>query len=193
MLGLARAIAEVGHGVFQMTSNHTQMESELWWLREVARTSGQPVCFALVQTDQTPDMWKDLLAAVDQAQSEGLPLYGSVSARPAGTLMSFQGTIHPFRMHPAWRELAGLSWPQRLAALRDPVWRDRLTDMEVLTEAGLLPGALLRNAGQRFVCREVALSLTNHRKWRVYERFLRKQGLGQRSSAIVFSSSLRIA
>lgn len=30
---------------------------------------------------------------------------------------------------------------------------------QVLTEAGLLPGALLRNAGQRFVCRNVALSV----------------------------------
>jgi phosphoribosylformylglycinamidine synthase len=30
---------------------------------------------------------------------------------------------------------------------------------QVLTEAGLLPGALLRNGGQRFVCREVALTV----------------------------------
>jgi len=30
---------------------------------------------------------------------------------------------------------------------------------QVLTEAGLLPGALLRNAGQRFVCREVVLTV----------------------------------
>ena len=30
---------------------------------------------------------------------------------------------------------------------------------QVLTEAGLLPGALLRNAGQRFVCREIALTV----------------------------------
>lgn len=30
---------------------------------------------------------------------------------------------------------------------------------QVLTEAGLLPGALLRNAGQRFVCRNVALKV----------------------------------
>jgi len=30
---------------------------------------------------------------------------------------------------------------------------------QVLTEAGLLPGALLRNAGQHFVCREVALTV----------------------------------
>jgi phosphoribosylformylglycinamidine synthase subunit PurQ / glutaminase len=32
---------------------------------------------------------------------------------------------------------------------------------QVLTESGLLPGALLRNAGLRFVCREVALTIEN--------------------------------
>ncbi len=32
---------------------------------------------------------------------------------------------------------------------------------QVLTEAGLLPGALMRNAGIRFVCREVALRIDN--------------------------------
>jgi phosphoribosylformylglycinamidine synthase subunit PurQ / glutaminase len=32
---------------------------------------------------------------------------------------------------------------------------------QILTEAGLLPGALLRNAGQRFVCREVRLTVVN--------------------------------
>ncbi len=32
---------------------------------------------------------------------------------------------------------------------------------QVLTEAGLLPGALMRNAGIRFVCREVKLTVEN--------------------------------
>jgi len=32
---------------------------------------------------------------------------------------------------------------------------------QVLTEVGLLPGALMRNAGIRFVCRDVALSVAN--------------------------------
>lgn len=32
---------------------------------------------------------------------------------------------------------------------------------QVLTESGLLPGALLRNSGLNFVCREVALEVTN--------------------------------
>ena len=33
---------------------------------------------------------------------------------------------------------------------------------QVLTEAGLLPGALMRNAGIRFVCREIALTVENN-------------------------------
>jgi len=32
---------------------------------------------------------------------------------------------------------------------------------QVLTETGLLPGALLRNAGGKFVCRDVALTVEN--------------------------------
>ncbi len=32
---------------------------------------------------------------------------------------------------------------------------------QILTEAGLLPGALMRNAGLTFVCREVKLEITN--------------------------------
>ena len=33
---------------------------------------------------------------------------------------------------------------------------------QVLTEAGLLPGALMRNAGIRFVCRDVVLNVANN-------------------------------
>jgi len=33
---------------------------------------------------------------------------------------------------------------------------------QVLTESGLLPGALMRNAGIRFVCRDVALTVENN-------------------------------
>jgi phosphoribosylformylglycinamidine synthase I len=34
---------------------------------------------------------------------------------------------------------------------------------QIITEAGLLPGALVRNAGLRFVCREVRLKVENNR------------------------------
>jgi phosphoribosylformylglycinamidine synthase len=36
---------------------------------------------------------------------------------------------------------------------------------QILTEAGLLPGALVRNAGLKFVCRDVRLRVENNRTW----------------------------
>lgn len=45
---------------------------------------------------------------------------------------------------------------------------------QILTEAGLLPGALMRNAGLTFVCKEVKLQVTNP-----YTDFTRKYTKGQ--------------
>ena len=135
ILGIARAMGEVGHGVFQMTSNHSQMETEVPWLAEVARRNRLPVAFALVQTDQTPDTWKRLLAALDDAQREDIPLYGAVAGRPAGILMAWLGSTHPFMAHPLWQRLAPLPWEEKLARLRDPAVRAQLTDDQAMRRA----------------------------------------------------------
>lgn len=135
ILGIARAMGEVGHGVFQMTSNHSQMETEVPWLAEVARRNRLPVAFALVQTDQTPDTWKRLLAALDDAQKEDIPLYGAVAGRPAGILMAWLGSTHPFMAHPLWQQMAALPWEQKLARLRDPKVRAQLTDAAAMRQA----------------------------------------------------------
>jgi N-acyl-D-amino-acid deacylase len=135
ILGLARTMGEVGHGVFQMTSNHYQMETELPWLTQVARENRLPVAFALVQTDQTPDTWARLLAALDETHQAGIPLYGAVAGRPAGILMAWLGSTHPFMSHPLWQQIAPLPWPEKLARLRDPQVRAQLTDMEALMGA----------------------------------------------------------
>jgi N-acyl-D-amino-acid deacylase len=132
ILGIARVLGEVGHGVFQMTANHYQMEIELPWMTQLARDNNLPVAFALVQTDQTPDTWKRLLAALDETHKENVPLYGAVAGRPAGILMAWLGSTHPFMSHPLWQEIAALPWAEKLARLRDPQVRARLTDMAAL-------------------------------------------------------------
>lgn len=128
ILGIASVLGDVGHGVFQMTSNHYQMETELPWLTELARRNRLPVAFALVQTDQTPDTWKKLLATLDETHREGLPLYGAISGRPAGILMSWKGSTHPFVMQPLWQSISALPWPERLSRLRDPQVRAQMTN-----------------------------------------------------------------
>lgn len=47
------------------------------------------------------------------------------------------------------------------AALRGVPVLGVCNGFQVLTEAGLLPGALMRNAGQNFICRTVALRVEN--------------------------------
>lgn len=132
ILGIGRVLGEVGHGVFQMTSNHYQMETELPWMTQLARDNNLPVAFALVQTDQTPDTWKRLLAALDETHRQNVPLYGAVAGRPAGILMAWLGSTHPFMSHPLWQRIAPLAWPEKLARLRDPAVRAQLTDMAAL-------------------------------------------------------------
>ncbi len=135
IMGIARAMKAAGHGVFQMTSNHVSMEGELWWLTQIARDNALPVAFALVQTDQTPDTWRRLLAHLDATHAGGVPLYGSVSGRATSMVMGFEGSLHPFVLHPLWQQIAPLPWEQKLAKLRDPQVRAMLTDMKVVEMA----------------------------------------------------------
>ncbi len=135
ILGIAKAMKATGHGVFQMTSNHVSMEGELWWLTQLARDNQLPVAFALVQTDQTPDTWKKLLAHLDETHAQGIPLYGSVSGRATSMVMGFQGSLHPFVLHPLWQQIAPLPWEARLAKLREPEVRAALTNMKVVEMA----------------------------------------------------------
>lgn len=156
ILGIARAMKAAGHGVFQMTANHVSMEGELWWLTQLARDNQLPVAFALVQTDQTPDTWKRLLAHLDQTNAQGIPLFGSVSGRATSMVMGFQGSLHPFVLHPLWQQMAPLPWEALLAKLREPEVRAALTNMKVVEMAAQVnqeAAFFLRGMARLFVLR----------------------------------------
>ena len=135
ILGIARAMKTAGHGVFQMTANHVSMEGELWWLTQIAKDNQLPVAFALVQTDQTPDTWRRLLAHLDTTHAQGVPLYGSISGRATSMVMGFEGSLHPFVLHPLWQQIAPLPWEAKLAKLREPAVRTALTNLQVVEMA----------------------------------------------------------
>lgn len=104
-------------------------------MAQLAHDNNLPVAFALVQTDQTPDNWRRLLAALDDTHVAGVPLYGAVAGRPAGILMAWQGSTHPFMAQAAWREIAELPWEQKLQRLRDPAVRARMVDATAMEQA----------------------------------------------------------
>jgi len=126
LFGIGHALKRAGHGVFQMTSNHRDMDKEFTWMERMARDLGVTVTFNLVQTDEAPELWKKMLGLLDKVDAEDLPVYAQVAGRPAGILMGWECTVHPFIAFPSWGELAALSPEDRRKRVADPDFRARM-------------------------------------------------------------------
>lgn len=128
VLGIGRAMGEVGHGVFEVASDLAPEEEELGWMRQIGRETGIPVTFACLQNNGDPEQWRRLLAAVDEDRAAGGTLTPQVAQRPAGVLFSLESSGHPFLLHEAYQKVAGLPAAERVAALQDPVLRAEILD-----------------------------------------------------------------
>ncbi len=146
LMGIGRTLGEVGHGVFEVASDLAPEGRELGWMKRLARETGRPVTFACLQSPVDPDQWRRLLHACEEDAREGGRLTPQVAQRPAGLLLGFEGTAHPFLFHAPWRALAALPPKERLARLADPAVRAAfLADRPDLSK--LPPPALLAVAG----------------------------------------------
>jgi len=127
MLGLGRALGQVGHGVFEMASDLTGIDRSMEWMVKLSKETGRPVSFIPVHL--TPDPMidgRELLRQVREFNRGGARLVPQVSPRPTSLLMGLQSSAHPLMMHPTFRSLANLSFEERLARLRDPQVRARI-------------------------------------------------------------------
>ena len=134
ILGLADGLADAGAGVFQLVSDFSDPEIEQRLLEDVARRSGRPLSFSLAQAESTPDGWRHLLRWLESCQAQGLAMRAQVCGRGVGLLLGLTASLHPFRFHPAYLEVAALPLAARVAALREPARRARLA-AEPLLEA----------------------------------------------------------
>jgi N-acyl-D-aspartate/D-glutamate deacylase len=127
LLALAGALRRAGRGVLEVNSDFGAGEFEA--LRAAAEVSGRPLLVLLLQVNNAPRLWRETLDNIRAARAAGLQVTGQVGARPIGLMMAFEASWHPFRTHPAWREIA--EWPhaQRVARLRaDDGLRRRLVE-----------------------------------------------------------------
>jgi N-acyl-D-aspartate/D-glutamate deacylase len=120
LLGIGAALGEAGHGVLEVASDLMPEDRELGWMRELSRRTGRPVTFACLQNDLDPQQWRRLLSAAELDAKEGGRVTPQVAPRPAGLLMGLESTLHPFLMHPGYREIAHLPLAERVAAMRRP-------------------------------------------------------------------------
>ena len=128
LLGIGRGFANAGGGVFQLAATHREVLDELPWMKQLARETGATVAFNLQQVDEAPDLYREVLGKLEEAHADGVTtLRGQFAGRPVGVLMGWQSTVHPFRLHPAYREIERLPIEERLVELRRPERREALT------------------------------------------------------------------
>jgi len=131
LLGIADALRRVGHGVFQFAPEHVRVPVDEWpWMRELAARTGRTVSVNLNQPNDGPEVWREVLALLDRAHTDGLDLVAQVAGRSIGIVMCLQGSLHPLLFHPAYQEVAALDLPERLVALAEPERRRRIVEHE---------------------------------------------------------------
>jgi N-acyl-D-aspartate/D-glutamate deacylase len=143
LYGIADAMSDAGHGVFQFAPEHVILPDQEWtWMRELATRSGRTVSVNFSQTDQQPDLWKQVIAKLDEDRANGVPIVAQVHGRTVGLLMCLEGSYHPLMFHPAYQEIAGLPLVERCAAMRNGPIRQRIID-EVPDDGGFFERAVL--------------------------------------------------
>ena len=132
VLGIAEALHHAGHGVVQLISDAYQsaddelVARELALLGKLALGLKRPLSFTVQQNDDTPNRFRELLAAVGGWNAQGATVKAQVGVRPIGVLIGLQASVQPFAFCDSWRSVAFLPIAERLAALRDPAMRERL-------------------------------------------------------------------
>ena len=137
MMMLACAMARAGRGVFEIIPAGTvgelkilggeqhSLNDEIDLLDRVARTSQRPVTFTLVQHDEDPEMWRDMLDKVEVANAANSHLFPQVASRPIGLVTNIQ-TYHRFERRQTYMNIAALPLAERLAEMRKPEVRDAI-------------------------------------------------------------------
>jgi N-acyl-D-aspartate/D-glutamate deacylase len=131
LLGIGRALGELGAGLFElapagvMGEDLAAPEKEVAWMRKLSAAIRRPVTFALAQHDVEPDQWRKMLDLSDQAAEEGAQLVPQVGSRPTMLLIGHQ-TFHPFMDKPSYKAIADLPLAQRVEQLRRSDVRARI-------------------------------------------------------------------
>jgi N-acyl-D-aspartate/D-glutamate deacylase len=125
LMGIGLGMKDAGSGVIELISdfNYPDPITEFAMIRGLVTQSGRALSLSLAQTQQSSDSWRDLLALIEQASRDGLPIRGQVAPRPIGLLLGLQGTLNPFVAHESFARIKDQTLAEKVAAMRDPSFR----------------------------------------------------------------------
>ena len=119
---IAEAFTGLEHGAIEVISDHLDDETELAWIRHVARIARRPMTFLVTPNVRGGGIWK----LADELDAEGISIRPQVGARPASVLMTLEGTLNPMRQFPAYDEIKTLGFDEQRSQLRDPAFRAKV-------------------------------------------------------------------
>ena len=126
LVGIAKAVGDTGTGVLQGISDFYNFENEFKMFRRMVEASGRPVSITVEQQDARPEWWQQLLDALEQAQEDGLPMYGQVPPRATGVLLGLTASLNPLMIYPAFRDIQKLPLDEKIAIMKDPEFKAKL-------------------------------------------------------------------
>ena len=126
LVEIAKALGEINKGVLQGISDFYDFDSEFDIFKSMSSESGRPISITVEQQDARPDWWLQLLDGIEDAQSQGINMFGQVPPRATGILMGLTATLNPFRFHPSYMEIADLDLEERVKIMKDPVFKEKL-------------------------------------------------------------------
>ncbi len=129
LVGIAMGLKDAGAGVLEYRMDFhikAHREAEFDIARRMVQASGRPLTISLFQENKAPEEWKNMLALVEQAWAEGIPIRAQVAPRQIGNLLGLQASENPFFETKTYREIAAKPLAERLRIMRDPEFRSRL-------------------------------------------------------------------
>jgi len=120
LVGIGRALGDVGTGAFGMNSDFDDEDAELAWMTRLAKETGRPVWFLLTDRYMDPGRWRRLLQAVHDARKAGAALTAQIAGRPIGVIMGVGTALNPFTIRPSYKAIEALPIPEQLRRLREP-------------------------------------------------------------------------
>ena len=126
LVEIAKSLGEINQGVLQGISDFYDFDSEFDIFKAMSKESGRPISITVEQQDARPEWWEQLLDGIEDAQSEGINMYGQVPPRATGILMGLTATLNPFRFHPAYMEIAALALEERVEIMSNDEFKEKL-------------------------------------------------------------------
>src|SRR6185295_13755215 len=148
LVGIGRALGDVGAGAFGMNSDFDDEDYEFAWMTRIAKETGRPVWFLLTDRYEDPQRWRRIMKAVHQARADGLPFTAQMAGRPIGVMMGVGTALNPFTVRPTYKQLEHLPIEEQRRRLRDPQVRRAILN-EAPSEAEVAKLAQFRQAVTR--------------------------------------------